>query len=39
MKGRYSLRSGGTWQVTITVQRAGQTIATKQLSVIATGGM
>ncbi len=30
---------GGTWQVTITVQRAGTTIATKQLSVNATGGM
>jgi Cu(I)/Ag(I) efflux system membrane fusion protein/cobalt-zinc-cadmium efflux system membrane fusion protein len=33
------LDSGGTWQVTITVQRAGTTIATKQLSVNATGGM
>ena len=30
---------GGTWQVSITVQRAGTTIATKQLSVSATGGM
>lgn len=33
------LQSGGTWQVTVSVQRAGQTIATKQLSVSATGGM
>jgi hypothetical protein len=30
---------GGTWQVTIAVQRAGKTITTKQLSVSATGGM
>jgi Cu(I)/Ag(I) efflux system membrane fusion protein/cobalt-zinc-cadmium efflux system membrane fusion protein len=33
------LQTGGTWQVTITVQRNGQTISTKQLSVNATGGM
>jgi Cu(I)/Ag(I) efflux system membrane fusion protein/cobalt-zinc-cadmium efflux system membrane fusion protein len=33
------LSSGGTWQVTVTVQRGGQTIATKQLSLSATGGM
>jgi Cu(I)/Ag(I) efflux system membrane fusion protein/cobalt-zinc-cadmium efflux system membrane fusion protein len=33
------LQTGGTWQVTITVQRNGQTIGTKQLSVNATGGM
>ena len=33
------LEAGGTWQVTITIQRAGTTIATKQLSVSATGGM
>jgi Cu(I)/Ag(I) efflux system membrane fusion protein/cobalt-zinc-cadmium efflux system membrane fusion protein len=33
------LDSGGTWQVAITVQRAGTTIATRQLSVSATGGM
>lgn len=33
------LDAGGTWQVTITIQRAGTTIATKQLSVSATGGM
>jgi Cu(I)/Ag(I) efflux system membrane fusion protein/cobalt-zinc-cadmium efflux system membrane fusion protein len=34
-----SLGSGGTWQVTITAQKNGQTIATKQLRVNATGGM
>jgi RND family efflux transporter MFP subunit len=34
-----SLGSGGTWQVTITVQKNGQVIATKQLRVNATGGM
>jgi Cu(I)/Ag(I) efflux system membrane fusion protein/cobalt-zinc-cadmium efflux system membrane fusion protein len=33
------LESGGTWQVTVTAQKNGQTIATKQLSVNATGGM
>lgn len=38
-EGDGSLGSGGTWQVTITVQQNGQTIATKQLSVNATGGM
>lgn len=38
-EGTGSLGSGGTWQVTITVQKSGQTIATKQLRVNATGGM
>jgi Cu(I)/Ag(I) efflux system membrane fusion protein/cobalt-zinc-cadmium efflux system membrane fusion protein len=38
-EGPLQLQSGGTWQVTVSVQRAGQTIATKQLSVSATGGM
>ncbi|HEY3704224.1 MAG TPA: FixH family protein [Terracidiphilus sp.] len=33
------LPSGGTWQVTVTVQRGGQIIATKQLTASATGGM
>jgi RND family efflux transporter MFP subunit len=33
------LQTGGTWQVTVTVQSKGQTIGTKQLSVNATGGM
>lgn len=38
-EGPLKLETGGTWQVTVTVQRNGQTIATKQLSVSATGGM
>ncbi len=38
-EGPLQLQTGGTWQVTVTVQRGGQTIATKQLSVGATGGM
>ena len=38
-EGSGSLGSGGTWQVTITVQKNGQVIATKQLRVNATGGM
>jgi Cu(I)/Ag(I) efflux system membrane fusion protein/cobalt-zinc-cadmium efflux system membrane fusion protein len=37
--GPFVLDSGGTWQVTITVQRAGSTVATKKLTVDATGGM
>jgi Cu(I)/Ag(I) efflux system membrane fusion protein/cobalt-zinc-cadmium efflux system membrane fusion protein len=38
-EGPVQLQTGGTWQVTVTVQRGGQMIATKQLSVSATGGM
>lgn len=38
-EGPVQLSSGGTWQVTVTVLRDGMTIATKQLSVSATGGM
>jgi len=38
-EGNAALGSGGTWQVTITAQQNGQTIANKQLSVNATGGM
>ena len=38
-EGSLQLDSGGTWQVTVTAQRNGQTIATKQFSVNATGGM
>ena len=33
------LGSGGTWQTTILAKKNGQTIASKQLSVNATGGM
>jgi Cu(I)/Ag(I) efflux system membrane fusion protein/cobalt-zinc-cadmium efflux system membrane fusion protein len=38
-EGSLQLDSGGTWQVTIAIQRDGKTIATKTLSVNATGGM
>jgi Cu(I)/Ag(I) efflux system membrane fusion protein/cobalt-zinc-cadmium efflux system membrane fusion protein len=38
-EGSATLGSGGTWQVTVTAQKNGQTIATKQLRVNATGGM
>lgn len=34
-----SLPSGGTWQLTIVVTRAGRTLATKQLRLNAAGGM
>jgi len=38
-EGSGSLGSGGTFQVSISVQKNGQVIATKQLRVNATGGM
>src|SRR6516162_7517449 len=38
-EGPLQLESGGTWQVTVTAKKNGQTIASKQLSVNATGGM
>jgi RND family efflux transporter MFP subunit len=38
-EGSGELGSGGTWQVTITAQQNGRTIASKQLTVNATGGM
>ncbi len=38
-EGKGDLGSGGTWQVTIRAQRNGQTIANKQLTLNATGGM
>ncbi len=38
-EGSGQLESGGTWQVTILAEKNGQLIATKQLSVNATGGM
>jgi Cu(I)/Ag(I) efflux system membrane fusion protein/cobalt-zinc-cadmium efflux system membrane fusion protein len=38
-EGPAQLDSGGTWQVTVTVQRGNKTVATKQLSMSATGGM
>jgi Cu(I)/Ag(I) efflux system membrane fusion protein/cobalt-zinc-cadmium efflux system membrane fusion protein len=38
-EGSLQLDSGGTWQVTVTARRGAQTIATKQFTVSATGGM
>jgi Cu(I)/Ag(I) efflux system membrane fusion protein/cobalt-zinc-cadmium efflux system membrane fusion protein len=38
-EGRNDLPSGGTWQVTISAQQNGKTVATKQLNLSATGGM
>ncbi len=38
-EGSVRLVTGGTWQVTVTASRNGKAIATKQLSVTATGGM
>ena len=38
-EGKGDLGSGGMWQVSITVQQDGQTIATKKLTVKTTGGM
>lgn len=38
-EGPLELDSGGTWQVTVTVQRDGAIIATTKLTVDATGGM
>lgn len=38
-QGTAVLHSGGTWQVTITAQKNGQLLATKQLRLNATGGM
>ena len=38
-EGSAQLDSGGTWQVTVVAKKNGQTVAGKQLSVNATGGM
>jgi RND family efflux transporter MFP subunit len=38
-EGKGDLSSGGTWQVTVRAQQNGQTIANKQLTLNATGGM
>jgi Cu(I)/Ag(I) efflux system membrane fusion protein/cobalt-zinc-cadmium efflux system membrane fusion protein len=38
-EGKGDLGSGGTWQVTVTVHKDGHTIAYKQLTINATGGM
>jgi Barrel-sandwich domain of CusB or HlyD membrane-fusion/YtkA-like len=38
-EGKGDLVSGGTWQVTIRAEQNGQTVASKQLTLNATGGM
>jgi RND family efflux transporter MFP subunit len=38
-EGSARLDSGGTWQVTVVAKKNGQTVASKQMSVNATGGM
>jgi hypothetical protein len=38
-EGALQMDSGGTWNVTIVVSRGGQVLATRTLSVNATGGM
>lgn len=38
-EGTGSLGSGGDWQVTVTAEKSGQTIATRQLRISAMGGM
>jgi RND family efflux transporter MFP subunit len=38
-EGKVQLESGGTWQITVTVSKDGTTIGSKQLSLIAEGGM
>jgi Cu(I)/Ag(I) efflux system membrane fusion protein/cobalt-zinc-cadmium efflux system membrane fusion protein len=38
-EGSGKLESGGTWQVTILAKKNGQILASKQLSINATGGM
>jgi Cu(I)/Ag(I) efflux system membrane fusion protein/cobalt-zinc-cadmium efflux system membrane fusion protein len=38
-EGSGRLESGGTWQVTITAQQNGQTLASKQMNLSAAGGM
>jgi RND family efflux transporter MFP subunit len=38
-QGRAQLQTGGTWQVTVTAEKNGQSLAARQLSVNAEGGM
>lgn len=38
-EGRVNLESGGTWQVTVTATKSGAPVATKKLTLNATGGM
>jgi len=38
-EGKLDVPMSGTWQVTVSVLRAGQVIGTKKLSVTTSGGM
>jgi Cu(I)/Ag(I) efflux system membrane fusion protein/cobalt-zinc-cadmium efflux system membrane fusion protein len=38
-EGQVKLESGGTWQITVTVTKNGASVAVKQLTLIAEGGM
>jgi Cu(I)/Ag(I) efflux system membrane fusion protein/cobalt-zinc-cadmium efflux system membrane fusion protein len=38
-EGTREVQTGGTWQVTVLATKAGQTVAQKQFSVTAEGGM
>jgi Cu(I)/Ag(I) efflux system membrane fusion protein/cobalt-zinc-cadmium efflux system membrane fusion protein len=38
-EGQTKLESGGTWQITVTATKSGQTIVRKQLTLMAEGGM
>ena len=38
-EGALRLQTGGTWQVSVVATRGGQTIASRQLSLTASGGM
>lgn len=38
-EGPIQLETGGTWQVTVTVQRNGETLGGKQITISTTGGM
>jgi Cu(I)/Ag(I) efflux system membrane fusion protein/cobalt-zinc-cadmium efflux system membrane fusion protein len=38
-EGRGNLETGGTWQMTVTVTKGGQVIATKRFTINAEGGM
>jgi len=38
-EGQVKLESGGTWQITVTAAKSGSTVAVRQLTLIAEGGM
>ena len=38
-EGQTKLESGGSWQITVTATKNGQPIASKQLTLLAEGGM